>query len=62
MFLFSLRHLQALYKCLHVIDVYTHKTVVPATSEIIHLCGSVGNLTNIVQQNHKQKNDDFPMR
>lgn len=51
-----------LYKCLHVGDVYTHKTVVPTTPEIIDLCGSVGNLINFVQQNHKRKNDGFMMR
>lgn len=51
-----------LYKCLHVVDVYPYQTVVSSTTEIIHLCGSVGNLINIVQQNHKQKNDDFMMR
>lgn len=51
-----------LYKCLHVRDVHTHKTGVSTTTGIIHLCGSVGNLINIVQQNHKQQNDGFMMR
>lgn len=51
-----------LYKYLHVIDVCTHKTIVPTITEITYLCSLIRNLINTVQQKHKQKNDNFVMR